>query len=203
MDAPRAARRARRPGVRHRGRLASDLRMRARGTGVGRHRPRPHRRRQRDQHARGHGALRPRRQGDLGLPERRRQGRRGGRGAGGERRGRDHLRRGRRLGLDHVAGALPLDPAASARRAGRDRSHGHAVGLDRHAPVRRVHDRSVRGLELGPVLARPAHVVGSRARPDRIAARGAATRAGPGQRGRSGHCTGGGARRGSRRGRRS
>ena len=59
---------------------------------------------------------------------------------------------------------------ASARRAGRDRSHGHAVGLDRHAPVRRVHDRSVRRLELGPVLTRPAHVVGSRARPDRIAA---------------------------------
>ena len=44
----------------------------------------------------------------------------------------------------------------------RDRSHGHAVGLDRHAPVRRVHDRSVRGLELGAVLTR-------RSAPGRIA----------------------------------
>ena len=79
-------------GLRHRGELASDLRMRARGARILRGLLRARLRSQRDQHARGDGALRRARPRDLGLPERRLAGRRRGRRAGPLRRCRGDLR---------------------------------------------------------------------------------------------------------------
>ncbi len=92
VDPPRAAGRARRPGLRRPRQLAGDRRLHQRRARPGwRHRRRRARGRG-DQHARGHRAVRRRRPRDLGLPERRLEVRAGSRRADRRGRGRAHLR---------------------------------------------------------------------------------------------------------------
>ena len=78
----------------------------------------------------------------------------GGRPSWSERRRAADLRAGRRLGVDHLARPIALDPRARARDLRRDRPRRHAQRLGPVPADRAVRHRSVIGLELGHVRPR-------------------------------------------------
>ncbi len=168
VDPRRPARRARIAGLRHGTQLGRDRRVHPRGAGSRGHRPDRRRGREQHEHARGHGAVRRRRPGDLGLPQRRLARLRGGRDARRERRRPATLRPGRRLGVDHVPGPVPLDPGARAGHVPADRPPRDAQRLGPLPADRPVRHGPVVRLQLEPV--RPPRRGRGRRRPSRSSA---------------------------------
>ncbi len=117
-----------------------------------------------------------------------------------------HLRAGRRLGVDHLAGALPVDPRARAGDLPGHGPRGHAQRLGPDQADRPLRHRPLVRLQLGPLRPPHALLVPGLARAHRGAARGHARGPRAGHRHGRGQLGGGspdGPRRGhARRGRR-
>ena len=185
-------------GLRRRGELAGDRRVHPGRAPAGRRDRGPGRGGGGDQHARGHRALRRRRPRAVGLPERGQP--RGPRGGRADRRGRRRpdLRRGRRLGVDHLAGPAALAGPARARPAAPGEQRGHAERLDRLAAGPGARHRAVLRVQLGDVQPGPPDLVGGYRCELRPARRGAPGGGRPGHGGRRGHRGGGRADRPAR-----
>ena len=136
-----------------------------------------------------------RRRRDLGLPERGQPRR--GRSRGPDPRGQrgTDLRRGGRLGVDHLPGPAALDGAAPARPLRGHPRPGHAQRLDRLPAGRGPGHRAVLRVQLGHVQPGPPDLVGADRGDLRHLPAGAAGGGRPRHRGRRGHRRGRGADR--------